>query len=612
MRGKGTQMKRLLLATTGLVAVALTSGFTGPRQPKTQQPATQPQTGQAIPVFHTRSSLVLVDVVVTNKKGKPVLGLPKSDFQLFENGKPQQISVFERHTATEAEQVSTAPLNLPAGMYSNQPRYHLTSAADVILLDDMNTPLGHQVYAITRLRKVVKQIPRGTQIAMFALTDQLQMINGFSTRRSALLAALSQTTANRSAMMNPNTSAGMTLLTNIAAGAGVSGTALAAVQQFQADQSNFTFYLRARITFTAMDELARYLTTIPGRKNLIWFTENPPPIVAGGDENMGQQGAWLDFRREIKKMDSLMALARVAVYPVDVQGLNEAPEFKAENTMMNPQLMNSTPVAGGQQMSQALESQTSAYMMRNFEEQGTAWEIAEETGGKAYINTNAIGRSLPAAISNGSNYYTLGYVPENRNYNGAYRNIRVKLEEGHYKLQYRRGYYALDPKKKEGLVGGEVNPMVAAMQPGSPMLSQVLFHAQVSAAGPQLKTVSSAMGNGGQLSAKMKNPRRMVVNYWINPTSLNMTKLPNGNQTAKLELAEVVYNGMGFRENYQDIALDLNLTPAQAAVAEKDGVHLNQLIDVPQGVSLLQLGVQNLDNERIGTLQIPVTAPKTR
>ena len=111
-------MKRLLLATTGLVAVALTSGFAGPHQRKTQQTAAETPiaAGQNIPIFRAHSNLVLVDVVVTKKHGQPVLDLPKSAFQVFENGKPQQISYFERHHATEAAQVSTAPLNLPAGM----------------------------------------------------------------------------------------------------------------------------------------------------------------------------------------------------------------------------------------------------------------------------------------------------------------------------------------------------------------------------------------------------------------------------------------------------------------------------------------------------------------
>ena len=52
-----------------------------------------------IPVFHTTARQVLVDVVVDKKNGDPVPDVPKSDFSIEENGKPQTIDFFEEHSA---------------------------------------------------------------------------------------------------------------------------------------------------------------------------------------------------------------------------------------------------------------------------------------------------------------------------------------------------------------------------------------------------------------------------------------------------------------------------------------------------------------------------------
>ncbi len=57
--------------------------------------------------LQSNASLVLVDVVVTNK-GKPVQGLNKSQFKVMEDGKPQTITSFEEHRPAAAPDVPRA------------------------------------------------------------------------------------------------------------------------------------------------------------------------------------------------------------------------------------------------------------------------------------------------------------------------------------------------------------------------------------------------------------------------------------------------------------------------------------------------------------------------
>ncbi|MGA7382510.1 MAG: hypothetical protein WBX03_16795 [Terriglobales bacterium] len=84
--------------------------------------AEAPQEAEPIPTLTIRVStrLVLVDVVVTDKHGKPVLGLQPADFAVSEKGKPQKISVFSPPSQTASK---PRPPALPPGEYSNRPEY---------------------------------------------------------------------------------------------------------------------------------------------------------------------------------------------------------------------------------------------------------------------------------------------------------------------------------------------------------------------------------------------------------------------------------------------------------------------------------------------------------
>jgi hypothetical protein len=81
----------------------------------------------------------------------------------------------------------------------------------------------------------------------------------------------------------------------------------------------------------------------------------------------------------------------------------------------------------------------------------TMENMASDTGGHAFYNTNGLADAVAKAIEAGSNYYTLTYNPADHNWNGAYRNIHVALAPGAaaqgLKLSFRHGYYADDPKR---------------------------------------------------------------------------------------------------------------------------------------------------------------------
>jgi hypothetical protein len=234
-------------------------------------------------------------------------------------------------------------------------------------------------------------------------------------------------------------------------------------------------------------------------------------------------------------------------------------------------------------------------------------ELATATGGEAFINTNDVGHAVEKAIDDGANYYTLGYAPEDAKDNGAYHAIVVRVPEGKYQLAYRRGYYATDPKQAGQAAAGP-NPMTAAMEPGIPPLSQVIFEARVLAAGdPALHGLQPTPGAAGKPTEPLKGPvTRYFVDYSIDPHQLELKDLPDGRRQAELEITQELYDGAGQRVNSTDAGLEVTLTPAQMAVDLKTGVRVRQEIDVPGENVSLRLGVRDASSGRIGTVEVPV------
>jgi hypothetical protein len=138
--------------------------------------------GQQVPAevptvtFRTNARLVMVDVVVTDKKGQPVTGLKSDDFTVEENGKKQKISFAVPPGSARA----VAPTPAPAGILSNHPENVApVGIPTVLLLDAVNSPFKEQAYARSQMLKyAAEQVQSGHSVAVLALTDRLHCSRG--------------------------------------------------------------------------------------------------------------------------------------------------------------------------------------------------------------------------------------------------------------------------------------------------------------------------------------------------------------------------------------------------------------------------------------------------
>ena len=293
-----------------------------------------------------------------------------------------------------------------------------------------------------------------------------------------------------------------------------------------------------------MNQLARYLSSIPGRKNLIWFSGSfPISILPDTTGNLPDPFAVVaDYEKEFRDTVNLLARSQVAVYPVDARGLTNAPVFDAATT---PQLRRRNRPARMTQDLNKFSNDTAA-------EHSTMSQMAEATGGHAFYNTNGLTQAVATAINDGSNFYTLTYTPANPNRDGKFRKIKVQLARQGVNLAYRHGYYADDPDKgpsrhqrsaaatkvaDSAVTAAAPSPlqtMRVAMMRGSPTPTEIIMKVAVFPVGPSTQTEDNP-APGNILSEKTHGPfRRYSVSYAIESRRHHVSPRPRRQNPRRL------------------------------------------------------------------------------
>ena len=581
-------------------------------------PGAQSQ-NSAAPAIRANSSLVLVDVVVTDHD-KPVHGLDRSRFHVFEDGNEQSLFSFDEHQPAGAPPAFLASATLPPNTYTNLPAYPESSAVNVLLLDALNTPLGDQMRVRSKMIDYLATLKPGTTLAIFTLSTQLRIVTQFTSDPAALVSLLRKPKTNTQQSPLVQTPSSTDLDNNqVNAVAGslpatpppVSNTgasnpgsqvgpmnAAATLQQFEADQIGGQINARMHITLEAMKQLAGYLGGISGRKNVIWFS-GAFPLALFPDASLSLPFANIEgYREEIQKTTDMLTAARVAIYPVDASGLWEPSEFSAANNPTIPRDPSSTQT-----------SQWSQQREQHYDNQATMQQVADDTGGKAYLETNDFDKAVAGAIENGSSYYTLAYAPKNAVLDGRYRTIKVTLDDDHsLKLAYRRGYYADAPAGTSPAGGAPSSAFAAALDHDAPAATAILLKARVlPASDPAFQGVSLPSAPAADKSASFHGAaHRYIVDLTIDAHSLALDNQPDGSRKAAIELAIIAYDGLGHPLNDYTHAFQVGLNAAQFERILSSGITVRLPFDLPAGQVDLRIGVHDLNADRAGSLEIPL------
>jgi len=554
------------------------------------------------PTLKTQARLVLVDVVVTDAGGLPVRGLREEDFKVFEDGKPQTISVFEEHTGN-APAVIKSPA-LPPNTFSNFPRAAAHDSLNVVLLDALNTPIQDQSYVHQQVLKYLSGMHAGEPMAIFILSTRLRMVHGFTSDLSALLAALNDKKSGSNPQRSPVLRSpiethveeqAIAQMQELTAREADIQAAMDSLRQFLAESESSQTSLRVQTTLFQMRQLARYLSAFPGRKNVIWFSGSFPLMIFQKSTTVLDR----DYEEDVRQTADALTRAQVAIYPVEAGGLATDPLYDVSGPPLK--------VTNAQQATTAQVTQLREDSKPRTANQATMDELARDTGGKAFYNTNGLDEVLAQAIHDGSRYYTLGYVPTNKDMDGRYRRIQVKLTDRHYKPVYRRGYNADDERTTRAVAArlATADPLQPLMAPGLPNFAQILYLMSVKPSTPQPELTAQHAGDNSKLEGAFT---RVDVDLAVSEKALQLEAAPDGRRHGTLEVTLIAYDRYGNQMNWLVRNMELSLGPEQYKAYWDTGLQFHLEFDAPRGTAYLRSGVCDLATGKAGTMEVLLSA----
>jgi VWFA-related protein len=377
-----------------------------------------PQAGAKPATFSSTTNLVVVDVTVRDRAGKLIEGLTQKDFTILEDGKPQEIRIFEFERLASEPAPPEKPPSLddvnadpepPVKMITSEEpgkvQYH-DKRLMVLFFDLGSMAIPEQLRAQDAANKFIDtQMTESDMVAVLMYTSTLQVLTDFTDNRSMLRDIVKDLPIGEMAELAGTADTGSDDEEDTGAA-------------FVADETEFNIFNTDR-KLQAIEDAVKKLSALPEKKALIYFSSG---LTKTGVENNAQLQA------------SIIAAtkANVSIFPIDARGLMADPPGGSASKGAS----RGTGIYSGSQHN----SQRAAIN----DSQDTLVALAADTGGKAFLDANDLSLGLVQAQQSYRSYYVLGYHTSNTAQDGKYRRITVKLNNNALgaKLEHRDGYYA--------------------------------------------------------------------------------------------------------------------------------------------------------------------------
>ncbi|MGH9143692.1 MAG: VWA domain-containing protein [Vicinamibacterales bacterium] len=406
---------------------------------------------QPATVFRSGTELVLVNVVVRDRAGAVVRGLTRDDFSVSEDDKPQTVTSFDFEELDAPSRADTAPPapasdrailsspdrsatgNLSARLKSDAPasaepgpsvsatdpsasgkasaeatpaaRVDMRGRRLIVLFFDLSSMQPEEAQrAVKAAHDYVNQkLAPADLIAVASFSTALNVDQDFTADRELLAHAIDAYGAVGGQGFEAGT-------TGDAEDTPDNGAA------FTPDDTEFNVFNTDR-RLDALQMLADELGGIEQKKSVVYFSSG-----------MSQQGT--DNQVQLRRTVDRANRANVSIYAADMRGLQA--------------------VVPGGDASTASTRGVSAFSGASMRNQGdrlsasqdSLTTMAEDTGGRAFFDSNSFGAVFDRVVNDTSAYYVLGYTSTNPARDGRFRRIRVRLKRTDLKLEYRSGYYA--------------------------------------------------------------------------------------------------------------------------------------------------------------------------
>jgi VWFA-related protein len=549
---------------------------------------TQPSTQEAEDVLRIKTELVQTDVLVLDNQGRFVDNLKREQFELRVDGKPQEISFFERVRTGSADEESQ--LAAARGIAST-----VRGGASVIPLDRGRTIIFFiddvhlSADSLARARKVVlrfinDEMGANDQVIIASTSGQIGFLQQLTNNKAVLRAAVARLTFRQYirtkgefpeiteyqafAIQENNDRALFEYFVNEVLRDDpmlkpeIAQTIVRNRVQMIVNQSNF--YVQSALA--SLENFMRSSSEIPGRK-LFYF-------ISDGFLLNIKSGNVVERMRHVT--DAALRSGAV-IYSIDARGLASEPLIDAASRSFDLR---------GVEAMRAFGDLTAM--------QEPLHKLAEDTGGRALLNNNALGSSIAQALKETSAYYLLAWRPpeSEQGRGGKFRIIEASIRERpDLKVMVTRGYFdtpAGSPNKPVTAKNKKAEEKPAVSTPNSELMSAVVSQRQQTALPTSLSV------------GYTKEPRvGMILTASVEINDDRFTNAATIAQSSIADLLGVILNDQGKVVN--SFKQQLTITPSTEAAKQRHFIVSSQKLPIAPGLYQIRVSARDRLSGRTGS-----------
>src|SRR5688572_15215306 len=368
-----------LLLLAGALQGASPQGTTSPAAPQ--------------PTFRGGVNIVRVDAIVTDRRGDPVTDLTAADFEIVEDGKPQAIEQFRLVQADGRADPDDPPVRIIRNRDDEEietrredVRIFAILLADYQVCWERTEPVRDALTRFVRTqlgpRDLVAVMHPLTQVRTLTFTDDheeiVREIRRFSGRKG------DYTPRNA-----------------------IEGEQWIQANRDAADDPNLFNAMMERIRDAVVRDAlialsVRVGSIRDGRKSIVFVSE-------------GFRGSFGSMALDLREITKDANRHNASIYPFDARGF--APLGSGPASLARPFCPN-----GGSRE--------------------TLKDLADDTDGRAIVDTNKFTEGFAQIVRDSSSYYLLGYTPAASHKDGKFHPITVRVKRPNVDVRARKGYWA--------------------------------------------------------------------------------------------------------------------------------------------------------------------------
>ena len=534
--------------------------------------------------IRVKTELIDLRAVVTDKKGQPITDLRKEDFELTENGKPQDVSFFSVVKIPgrgEARRTENSTVNTAPGVTAGVTRPDETPGRTVVLyVDTLHLSPQNLLGVKQSLRKFIdERLTDQDLTAIVTSAGSLGVVEQFTRDRRTLRYAVNR--------LGPRPNARDTLFSPYIAGMVDRGDrealqvaraiyiaeehvapndpSVTQMVQMKARQilSEATYLRRASLI--TLREVVQRLSDLPGQRLLMMVSDGFTLFDTGGGQDTS----------DLQSVSSRAVRSGVVIYSIDAKGLQPPALFDASiGNIPNDPRISSYVSAGERDLENGLNA------------------LAKDTGGEAFFNNNDTAGAMGRALDDNQIYYTLAYYPTIEESEKKFRKITIKIRNHpEYQVRAQRGYIPADLAKKA--------KAEEALTPQQRFVNAILA--------PLPLTTIGVVAISDFVEYPQDNAQ-VSLQVHIDGKTLTYRE-ENGRHRFEAEIVTMVFNSDGKRVDLKSETISGNLAAARLETARQNGFLYNRRLPLKPGLYQIRVGVREPANERKGTAAAWIETP---